>query len=262
VNKFKEELTMSNNLQSLFGDSQQAGMSHQAIDLMVQNLDGQTGLGCVGAQIDDLNSDDVTLVVMIIDESGSMDGVRSAVLDAFNQMTRALNDSKAADSILMSAWTFSGSPKLLFGYTPINAVKDLTEKEYKPDGGTALYDAVLDGFTGIVAYGQDLRNNGIRTRAIIVVISDGGDNVSQHTAHSVKTVADDLMKQEFYTLAYIGMGDTATFEQIANSMGFYEVLTINNSASEIRKALNMVSASIIRTSTGQINAGQNNFFTP
>jgi uncharacterized protein YegL len=253
---------MSNNLQSLFGDSQQSGMSHQSIDLMVQNLDGQTGLGCVGAQVDDLNTDDVTLVVLVMDESGSMDGVRSEVIDAFNQMTRALNDSKSADGILMSAWTFSNTPKLLFGYTPINAVKDLTEKDFKPDGATALYDAVLDGFTGIVAYGQDLRNNGIRTRAIVVVISDGGDNVSQHTAHSVKTIADDLMKQEFYTLAYIGMGDESYFQQIANSMGFNEVLTINNSASEIRNALNMVSASIIRTSTGQINPGQNNFFTP
>ena len=36
----------------------------------------------------------------------------------------ALTD-KTADGILISAWTFSNSPKLLFGYTPINAVKDL-----------------------------------------------------------------------------------------------------------------------------------------
>ena len=253
---------MSNDLQSLFGDSQKSGMSHQSVDLMVQNLDGQTGLGCVGAQVDDLNTDDVTLVVIIMDESASMSNVRSDVIDAFNQMTRALNDSKAADSILMSAWTFSNTPKLLFGYTPIDRVKDLTEAEYQPGGATALYDTVLDGFTGLVAYGQDLRNNGIRTRAITVVISDGADNVSQRTAHNVKTVADDLMKQEFYTLAYIGMGSQASFKQIADSMGFPEVLTINNTATEVRKALNMVSASIIRTSTGQINPGQNNFFTP
>jgi hypothetical protein len=253
---------MSNDLQSLFGDSQKSGMSHQSVDLMVQNLDGQTGLGCVGAQVDDLNTDDVTLVVIVMDESSSMSNVRSDVIDAFNQMTRALNDSKAADSILLSAWTFSNTPKLLFGYTPIDKVKDLTEQEYQPNGATALYDTVLDGFTGLVAYGQDLRNNGIRTRAITVVISDGADNVSQRTAHNVKTVADDLIKQEFYTLAYIGMGSQASFKQIADSMGFPEVLTINNTATEVRKALNMVSASIIRTSTGQINPGQNNFFTP
>lgn len=255
-------MSSTNNLQSLFGTSQQSGMSYQSVDLLVQNLDGQTGLGCVGAQVDDLNTDDVTLVSIIIDESSSMDHVRDDVIDAFNTMARALNDSKAADSILLSAWTFADHPKLLFGYTPIANVKDLTRAEYNPSGMTALYDATLDGMTGIIGYGQDLRNNGIRTRAIVVVISDGGDNTSRQTSHSIKTVAEDLMKQEFYTLAYIGMGDPATFKKIADSMGFPQILTIGNTASEVRKALNMVSASIIRTSTGQINPGQNNFFTP
>lgn len=252
----------SNDLQSLFQNSQQAGMSHQSIDLMVQNLDGQAGLGCVGAQVDDLNTDDVTLVSVIIDESSSMSSVRDDVIDAFNQMCRALSDSKASDSILMSVWTFANDPKLLFGYTPIDSVKDLTASDYAPGGATALYDATLNGFTGIVGYGQDLRNNGIRTRSIVVVISDGEDNMSGQTAHSVKTVADDLIRQEIYTLAFIGMGSPGVFQSIATGMGFPEILTIQNSASEVRKALNLVSGSIIRTSTGQINPGTNSFFKP
>ena len=45
-------------------------------------LDGQAGLGCVGAQVDDLNTDDVTLLSVIIDMSSSMDSVRDAVIDA------------------------------------------------------------------------------------------------------------------------------------------------------------------------------------
>lgn len=250
----------SSNLRSLFKN--QGGLSHQSIDLMVQNLDGQAGLGCVGAQVDDLNTDDVTLLVMLIDASGSMSSVRQEVIDSFNQMSRALMDSKASDSILMSAWTFDDKPKLLFGYTPIDSVKDLTPATYDPDGGTALFDAVLDGFIGIVGYGQDLRNNGIRTRSIVVVITDGGDNMSKHTAASVKTIAQDLIRQEFYTLAFVGMGDVNTFRHIADSMGFPEVLTIGNSASEIRKALKMISGSVIRTSTGQIKPGTNSFFNP
>jgi uncharacterized protein YegL len=251
----------SQNLRSLF-KNQPSGLSHQSIDLMVQNLDGQAGLGCVGAQIDDLNTDDVTLLVVIMDSSGSMSGVRNDVIDAFNQMSRALSDSKASDSILMSAWTFDDKPKLLFGYTPIDQVKDLTPAIYQPTGATALYDAVLDGFTGIVGYGQDLRNNGIRTRCLVVVISDGGDNVSSHTAAGVKTVAQDLIKQEFYTLAYIGLGDASTFKTIADSMGFGEVLTVGTSAGDIRRALNMLSGSVIRASQGIVNTGGNAFFTP
>ncbi len=253
---------MTQNLQSLFQNSQQSGMSRQAVDLLVQNLDGQTGLGCVGAQIDSLNTDDVTLLAVLIDASGSMQSVRDDVIDAFNQMARALADSKARDSILMSAWTFSDQPTLLFGYTPIDRVQDLTKAAYAPNGSTALYDAALDGFTGIVAYGQELRNGGIRTRCIVIVISDGDDNASGHTAASVKTVAQDLLRQEYYTLAFVGMGDPASFSQIASNMGFPSVLTVGNTASEIRRALNMVSGSVIRASQTQVNAGGSSFFTP
>ncbi len=252
---------MSTDLQSLFSNASQNGLSRQSVDLLVQNLDGQTGLGCVGAQVDDLNTDDVTLVSVILDQSTSMNSVRSDVIDAFNQMTRALADSKASDSILLSCWVFSAQPRLLFNYTPIDQVKDLTRNDYKPGGSTALYDATLDGFTGIVGYGQDLRNNGIRTRSIVVVISDGGDNSSGHTAAAVKTVADDLLHQEIYTLAFIGLGNANTFNKIAADMGFPEVLTVSNSASEIRRALNMVSGSVIRTSQGQVGGASNGFFS-
>jgi len=252
----------SNDLQALFQASQQNGMSHQSVDLMVQNLDGQAGLGCVGAQVDDLNTDDVTLLSVILDQSSSMSSVQNDVIDAFNEMSRALSDSKAAESILMSAWTFDNDSKLLFSYTPIDQVKDLTNNEYKPGGATALYDATMDGFTGIVAYGQDLRNNGIRTRSIVVVISDGGDNVSSHTAASVKTVAQDLLRQEIYTLAFVGLGDETYFRQIATDMGFPEILTTSNTSSEIRRALNMISGSVIRTSQGVIAPNSNSFFTP
>lgn len=248
------------NLQSLFSANQ--GLSQQSVNLLVQNLDGQTGLGCVGAQIDDLNTDDVTLLVTIIDQSGSMGGVRTAVIDAFNQMTRALHDSKACDSILMSCWTFDTQPNLLFGYTPIDHVPDLTMATYTPTGSTALYDAALDGLTGIVAYGQELRNGGIRTRCIVVVISDGEDNASGHTAASVKTVVQDLLKQEYYTLAFVGFGNSATFNAIAADMGFPAVLTAANTPGEIRRALNLISGSIIRTSQAQVMPTSNNFFQP
>ncbi|MCU0496718.1 MAG: VWA domain-containing protein [Anaerolineae bacterium] len=252
----------SQNLHNLFQNVQQNGMSHQSVDLLIQNLNGQAALGCIGAQIDELNTDDVTLLVVILDESGSMGGVRNEVIDSFNQMTRALNDSKNSDSILMSAWKFADQPRLLFGYTPIDRVKDLTKADYDPQGSTALYDTILDGFRGIVAYGQDLRNNGLRTRAIIVVISDGEDNVSKYTASAVHTVSQDLIKQEYYTLAFVGLGHPATFQQIAKNIGFNQVLTVNNSPAEIRRALQMISGSVIRASQGVINTNGNGFFTP
>jgi uncharacterized protein YegL len=253
---------MSTNLSSLFQSSQQHGLSKQSVDLLVQNLDGQAGLGCVGAQVDDLNTDDVTLLSVLLDMSGSMEGVRSEVIDAFNQMTRALHDSKARDSILMSCWTFDDAPHLLYSHTPIDSAPDLTRKTYTPSGSTALYDATLDAFTGLVGYGQDLRNAGIRTRCIVVVLTDGEDNSSGRTAANVRTVAQDLLKQEIYTLAFVGFGAPATFQKIAADMGFPAVLTAHNTPGEIRRTLNLISGSIIRTSQAKISANNNGFFQP
>jgi hypothetical protein len=162
----------------------------------------------------------------------------------------------------MSAWTFDNQPNLLFGYTPIENVTDLDNKTYRPDGATALYDAVMDGFTGIVAYGQQLRDSGIRTRSIVCVMTDGDDNSSAYTASSVKTVADDLLRQEFYTLAFVGLGDETYFRGVATAMGFNNVLTTANTASEIRNTLNLISGSVIRTSQNQVGAASNSFFTP
>lgn len=252
---------MSTELQNLFRNTTQSGMSRQSVDLLIQNLDGQAALGCIGAQIDELNTDDVTLVALILDESSSMENVRNDVIDAFNTMTRALADSKSRDSILLSAWKFSDESRLLFNYTPIEQVKDLTLAQYAPNGMTALYDATLDGITGAVGYGQDLRNAGIRTRSIIVVLSDGGDNSSRTTAANIRAVSEDLIKQEIYTLAFIGLGDEAYFSGIASGMGFPEVITSANTGSEIRKALHLVSGSVIRASQNQINSGSNSFFS-
>jgi hypothetical protein len=239
-------------LQSMFQNV--PNLSPQSADLLIQNLDGQTGLGCVGAQIDDLNTDDVTLLALVLDAND--------VIDAFNAMTRALYDSKARDSIMMSCWAFSNASTLRFSHTLIDSVADLKPDDYEPAGGTALYDAVLDSITGLVAYSQTLRNSGIRPRAVVVVISDGDDNMSSHTAAAVKTVVDDLIKQETYTFAFIGLGDAKTFRGIAQSMGFPSILTIGQSASDIRRALNMVSSSVIRTSQAKVATAGNSFFTP
>lgn len=251
----------SQDLQSLFKASQQDGLSHQSIDIMIHNLDAQTGLGCVGAQVDDLNTDDVTLLVVVLDQSSSMSGVQQDVIDSFNTMNRALADSRDADSILVSAWTFDSKPNLLFGYTPVSDVKDLTPQDYHPNGTTALYDAVMDAYTGIVAYGQDLRNNGIRTRAIVVTLSDGGDNSSTQTASTVRSLSQDLLRQEIYTLAFVGFGDDQQMRGIAKSMGMPSVMTAQHSASEIRRVLNVVSGSVIRASQGQIGSSGGGFFS-
>jgi uncharacterized protein YegL len=226
--------------------------------ILVDNLDTIAMAGCAGTDVDQLNSDDVTLVAVVLDQSSSMHGSSPAVLAGYNTMLEALKDSRQADSILISTWKFSDNSELLFSYTPVTQLGKLTAHDYTPTGSTYLYSTVLDVMTGLVAYGQHLRINGVRTRCVVVVFSDGEDNMSRVTAHDVKTVSDALMAQEIYSLAYVGFGGS-DLRRIADAIGFPSIITASTDASEIRRIFHQVSQSVIRASQMTVGTG-NSFF--
>lgn len=246
-------------IQDLFATASIEGLDNNASLIMIDNLDSVALAGCSGVDIEEINTDDVTLVGVVLDASGSMSSHEKEVIMGFNTMLEAFRSSKQADSILLSAWTFNDSADLKFSYTPVTMLKDLTTKDYNTDGGTALYDTLLYVMTGIVAYGQVLRNNGVRTRSIIVVFSDGDDNGSRSRAQQVHTISDSLIAQETYTLAYAGFGGS-NLQQIAKAVGFPSVITASATPSEIRRIFKQVSNSVIRASQNNIG-GANSFFT-
>lgn len=251
-----------NDLNQVFDSAVQDGMSSGSVQVLVDNLDATTLAGTFGTAVDDIPTTEVTLVVPVLDMSGSMTPVTKAVIDGYNTMLQAMRDSKQAESILVSTWVFNNQPQLLYGYTPVSQVPHLTNHDYRPDWMTALYDATLDAFTGLVGYGQQLRDSGIYTKCVVVVFSDGADNRSQHSPFDVKTVSADLLQQEIYVLAFVGFetGEPVDYHQIAGEMGFPSVLTAQSTPSEIRKVFTLVSKSVIRQSQTTVDPDKSKDF--
>ncbi len=255
---------MSEDIKGLFDSAKDDGLDEEAVDTLVDNLDNVALQGCTGVDVDLIPTDDVTLVVPVLDASESMldNENYKAVIDGFNTMIEAFKGSKKAESILLSTWLFNTTPQLLFGFTPSLSVPELTEAEYHPFGATALYDALLFAMTGLVAYGQKLRDNGVRTKCIITAFSDGENNSSQAEAHEIKKVAQSLLAQEIYILAYAGFVGYLGFspEEQARIVGFPSVIEANATQSEIRRIFGQVSASIIQTSQTIIDPDDPNAF--
>lgn len=250
-------------MKQLFNSAASQGtISPDAEEVLVENLNGVTVAGAQGVSPDDLETSDVTLFVLVVDRSGSMDGVSGEVVTAYNDLLQALKDSKAAESVLMSAWLFNSSPQVLHGYLALKDVPQMNQRIYSADGGTALYKTVLDAFTSVVAYRQTLYDAGINTKVVVVVMTDGDDNDSGRiTASQVATVARSLLDQEVYTLALVAFGLTYQADRIAQNMGFplQNVLKAGSDPSSIRRAMNTVSKSTIRASQTQINPSQSFF---
>jgi hypothetical protein len=229
-----------------------------AAEAFVENLDETVLMGCVGLSADALDAADATLVSVVLDMSGSMEPHRDAVIEAYNQMLRALGAAKGASQILASAWAFSDAPALLSSYESALAKPKLTRTVYAPNGSTALYDTVLAAMTGLVAYGERLWDEGVPTRRVLFVLSDGEDNASKRTAPELRTAATALARQEAYTLAYAGFGGDHVAQ--AAAIGFPHVISVGATDGELRKIFRQVSESVLSVSRGTSLAG--GFFGP
>jgi len=236
-----------------------AGLSQEATEILVSNISTVTQQGAEGTSIDDLATDKSTLICIVLDETGSMVDDRDMVVVAYNNMVEAMKGSKAADEMLISAFAFAEATRLIHSYLPLDLVPELTD--YHPYGKTALFDATLDAFTGVVDYEQQLRAGGNRTQVIVGVFTDGDDNYSQHIVSEVKAVSDSLIDQERYILSLVTFGLQGTAERMASEMGFPNLWNAGSSLSEIRRSMQQFSKSAVRASQTQIGPdSQSGFF--
>jgi len=217
-------------------------------DVLVANLDETVLLGCVGEPADKLDVPDATLVAMVLDMSSSMQPHQRAVIEAHGTMLDALAGAKAATSILVSTWGFADTAQLLGSYEEVTRKPKLNTAVYTTNGCTALHDAVLAAMTGLVAYGEALWQNGVPTRRVLVVMTDGEDNASKASAFDVRRAAKALAAQEAYTLAYAGFGGDLRAQ--ADALGFSQVIQAGATDAEIRRVFRQVSAGVLRTSAG------------
>ncbi len=248
------------NLDDLFQSVQDDGLGEDTIDLLVANLNGPTMATAVGTPLDQLASNDVTLAMNIIDMSGSMHSYANDLMRAYNDdYLAAMSASPAADDILVSSIVFHDKVQSLHGYVPLEDAVRLSSQTYSPDCTTALYDAVAGGMTNMVLYAQQLRQSGLSVQCIIMVYTDGDDNASSQRAADVRRAAEDLLKQEMYTLVFVGFGfkkamgftganGRSPAQKAADEIGFPIGLDAGLSPSELSRIFRMASMSAVQVS--------------
>ncbi len=233
-----------------------AGLQALSINDLGANI--QAGLGL---SVDDVKTSEVTLLVIVLDDSSSIrftHGNTEAVRDGMNLILKSLADTKQAESIL--AYCIQLNRGVLFPFTPIIDGKTkkldqqllLTPQNYNPSGGTPLYDTVLTALGTAVAKVAEFSIAGVPARSVTIILTDG-DNCGGTKVHpeSTKPVVDDLLRKEMHIVAFMGIKDGQTdFEDIAKRMGIRKewILTPSNDASSIRHACATVSQSAVRAS--------------
>lgn len=237
----------------LFDTAQQSGgIGAAAKKVLIANLNGYTARGAAGPTAKSLSTTSVTIVLDLIDRSGSMVPFQQAVIDAINLKKQAFLKSKSAGSIIMSSWFFDSKPELWYSYQRLESVPDLTAQLYDPNGGTALNDTFLDSMIGLVSYVTTLQKTGTDVTVLVWAYTDGDDTASQRTASAVKTVIDDLMLKEIYTFVMVAFGHGFA-RNVAGPLGIKNVIESSATEHDIRATVDFVSQSVLQVSTGKID---------
>lgn len=176
-------------------------------------------------------------LVLVLDKSGSMQGLESDTIGGFNSM---IKKQKALDvPVRVTAVLFNDKTDMLYESRSIHSVHALTEKEYEVGGTTALLDAVGSTILNVDQKGNVKKG----TKVIFVIITDGMENASREfTKTKVKQMISDKQEKSGWDFIYLGANIDAAEEAGAIGVKKANAVTYRNTESGVRANYDAVSA--------------------
>ena len=153
---------------------------------------------------------------MVVDERGSMEIIRKPALLGINETLETTRKMQKAHSELeqrVTLITFDSTHRNMFyDNVPADNVRKLSMRDYRPCGGTPLYDAIGMGIAKINAQAAEGDN------VLVTIVTDGEENCSEeYSLRMIKNLIEKLKKQG-WTFTFIGT-DNLDVEAIAADMG-------------------------------------------
>ncbi|MEK7070819.1 MAG: hypothetical protein AAB966_03355 [Patescibacteria group bacterium] len=243
---------------------------------ILNNLNATTVPASIGDQISKMETDIPIVLELQIDESGSLEGYESVIVDAIND---TIDDfvrmrAKTGQEIYLRITVFSqrnGVPnvRVLQDYIHVQDCPKLTVADYRPNGMTPLNEAMYDGATATSAFGATLFANGATgVQEVVIILSDGLDNPSGKPVRSLsefRRLLLELNTKPHFTFGFVGIGDEANFRAFALSAGVPDgnIVTVDKTKSGLTKAFKLISSSMGSKShsiqTGQTQSNQTLF---
>ena len=202
-----------------------------------------------------------TLISIILDESGSMISCLNPTIEGFNEYVSGQRNSPEAGQVYMSLTKFD-APNIKIEYVnkPISEVPELSRHNYKPNGGTNLFDAIGNTINNVEGVLSKIPEQAQRPAVIVVIMTDGHENSSrEYSANTIKKMVSAAESAEWLFLfiganidsfaagSAIGMtvANTASYD-VNDTKGMYA--SLNNSTTAMR------SAKMAGTSTASVYA--------
>ncbi|HNZ99998.1 vWA domain-containing protein [Ruminococcus sp.] len=158
----------------------------------------------------------LTELVFILDESGSMSGLTADTIGGFNSLIA--KQKKEEGEALVSTVFFSNESKVVHDRVKLEEVPQLTDRDYVPSGCTALLDAVGEAVRHISNIHKYAREEDIPEKTLFVITTDGMENASRkYSYNDVKQLISRAQEEKGWEFVFLGANIDAA--ATAGSMG-------------------------------------------
>ena len=158
----------------------------------------------------------LTELVFILDESGSMSGLTADTIGGFNSLI-AKQKNEDGDALVSTVF-FSNDSKVIHDRVKLENVPKLTDGDYIPAGCTALLDAVGDAVHHIANIHKYAREEDIPEKTLFVITTDGMENASRKYSHKeVKKLIEKVQEEKGWEFVFLGANIDAA--EAAGSIG-------------------------------------------
>ena len=163
--------------------------------------------------------------VIILDRSGSMECIRQAAVDGFNETLAGIKKAQekfadTQDHFVSLAIFCSCETQHVFDKTPVAEASLLKMEDFQPCCTTPLYDAMGITLTAMRKYVKDIEDSVV----VVTIITDGMENAShEYNGKTIKELVERL-RGESWTFTYMGANqdsvEVAMKLSIRNSRNF------------------------------------------
>ena len=189
-------------------------------------------------------------LVLILDKSGSMYGLEKDTIGGFNSM---LDKQRESDlPVKVTAVMFNNAVSTIYERTDLDKVKNITDKEYTPQGTTALLDAVGNTLSQMKTLPDiDAKGN----KVLVVITTDGKENASREWTYAkVKALISELQEKNF---EFVFLGANIDAAAAAQNIGIKRenAVKYKNTNSGVKANFRAVNAMVADYAAGEMESG-------
>lgn len=175
--------------------------------------------------------------LIILDESGSMEAIKAATVQGFNEVVQTIKGFEnqfSEQEHFVSLVTFNGlGIKAKLFAKRVRTLREIDANIYQPDASTPLYDAIGSSVNKLrqkLAAKTDYN-------VLVTILTDGEENASREYSGAAISRLISELKDDNWTFTYIGANHDV--EAVAASISITNTLRFEANPADVKRAFDV-----------------------